>query len=305
MNDERPPVRPEYVTRIRQSFPDLKVDDLIGDNEGLVNDVVIVNGRRVFRFPKSEWAREALQQEARVLALARRYVTLPLPFYDLLEEDLASYELIPGEPLLQDDILRYDEATKDALAKTLATFLRQLHEIPRSELEENGVPVSVTVRSHQEWLTFHEDVQREIVPMLMSDSKEWVRRLFAPLLASDDFLAYEPRLVNGDLGPYHVLCDRQAGKINGIIDFGTAGLGDPAVDFGCLINNYGESFLARMARHYPAINEHLARARFRAGAVELWWVLNGLRSEDDSWFAVHIGRARDMRPIMSHPLTVG
>ena len=305
MNDERPPVRPEYVTRIRQTFPNLQVDELIVDNEGLVNDVVIVNGRRVFRFPKSEWAQKALQQEARMLALARRYVTLRLPVYDILEEDLASYELIPGKPLLQDDILRYDEVTRDALAETLAIFLRQLHEIPRSELEENRVPVSATVRSHQEWLSFHEDVQREIFPMLMRDSKEWVRRLFAPLFADDGFLEYEPRLVNGDLGPYHVLCDRQAGKINGIIDFGTAGLGDPAVDFGCLINNYGESFLSRMVRHYPAINQHLTRARFRAGAVELWWVLNGLRSEDRSWFAVHIGRARDVQPVMTRKSSAG
>lgn len=305
MHDERRLVRQEYVARIRETFPDLSLDELTVNEEGLVNDVVIVNGRRVFRFPKSEWAREALQHEARMLALARRYVNLRLPLYDVLEEDLASYELISGKALLHDDILRYDEATQDALAETLAIFLRQLHEIPRSELEENRVPVSATVRSNQEWLTFYEDVEREIVPMLMSDSKEWVRRLFAPLLASDDFPAYEPRFINGDLAPYHVLCDRQAGKINGIIDFGTAGLGDPAVDFGCLITNYGESFLGRMARHYPAIDEHVKRARFWAGAVELWWVLNGLRSDDRSWFAVHIGRARDVRTITARPSSTG
>ena len=76
---------------------------------------------------------------------------------------------------------------------------------------------------------------------MWADGREWVHRLFAPFLADHFFLAYEPCFMNGDLGVYHLLFDRQTNQFNGIIDFGTVGIGDPAQDFGLLINQYGES----------------------------------------------------------------
>ena len=39
-------------------FPNLSLEEVESNFEGMVNDVLIVNGVRVFRFPKSEWARE-------------------------------------------------------------------------------------------------------------------------------------------------------------------------------------------------------------------------------------------------------
>ncbi len=87
--------------------------------------------------------------------------------------------------------------------------------------------------------------------------------------------------------------------MTGVIDFGTAGLGDPACDVSILINNYGESFVRRVSQHYPAIGSMIERARFWAGTVELQWVLGGIRTGDLSWFTVHIGHARDVMPIGS------
>ncbi len=66
------------------------------------------------------------------------------------------------------------------------------------------------------------------------------------------------------MGVYHLLFDRQTNRFNGIIDFGTAGIGDPALDFGIIIKQYGESFLRRMSQTYPEIREHIDRARFFA-----------------------------------------
>lgn len=63
-----------------------------------------------------------------------------------------------------------------------------------------------------------------------------------------------------------------------------------------MINTYGETFLRRMAKYYPKIGEAIERARFMAGALELEWVLSGVRNSDLSMFVVHIGRARDVMP---------
>ncbi len=81
------------------------------------------------------------------------------------------------------------------------------------------------------------------------------------------------------------------------MDFGTAGIGDPAGDFACIIYNYGESFLKRMARFYPEIEEALDRARFWAGTLELEWILGGAQAKRLPYFLTHIGSAKDAKPM--------
>ena len=60
---------------------------------------------------------------------------------------------------------------------------------------------------------------------------------------------------------------------------------------------FGETFLRRMNLTYTEIHEHIGRARFRAGALELQWVLRGIQRGENDMFVVHLGRARDMQPV--------
>jgi aminoglycoside 2''-phosphotransferase len=128
---------------------------------------------------------------------------------------------------------------------------------------------------------------------------DFINRDTMKLLQVSCELVGDPRLINGDTTPYHILFDRQARTLAGIIDFGTAGIGDPAADFACIIYNYGESFLQRMAEFYPEIEEAIDRARFWAGTLELQWSLSGRRARASkwSWFTAHLGSARDVMPI--------
>ncbi|HJW89486.1 MAG TPA: phosphotransferase [Anaerolineales bacterium] len=75
---------------------------------------------------------------------------------------------------------------------------------------------------------------------------------------------YEPALIHGDLASYHILLDYREMYITGVIDFGMAGVGDPASDIGGLISVYGESFVKRMLMSYPNLETYLPRARFYA-----------------------------------------
>jgi aminoglycoside 2''-phosphotransferase len=292
-------INPHHLERIRTYYPELSSSAVQVVAEGLVNDILIINNERVFRFPKAEWAREDQRREVKILNLVREYVDMPVPAFDRIEDDFVTYPLIPGESLLQDDILRLDRRDQDRLAEQLANFLRQLHGIPAAILEIQEIPQSVTVRQRQDWLKLYEDVQCTLFPLLMANARESVRRHFEPLLLDEAFMEYEPVLINGDLGPYHILYDRGREELNGIIDFGTAGFGDLACDVGCLINNYGETFVRRIARFYPAIVDVIERARFWAGTLELQWALGGVRMGDLSWLTVHIGRARDVMPVGS------
>jgi len=132
---------------------------------------------------------------------------------------------------------------------------------------------------------------------LWAYQKAWVRQLFDPLFNGQINLHYEPTFIHGDLGVHHILYDPAQQCLSGVIDFGTAGPGDPASDFACIIQFLGESFLQRMARFYPAITPALDRARFRAGVLELEWALHGIRQNDPLWWLAHIGAARDIMPL--------
>src|SRR5918911_295641 len=88
-----------YANRIRQIAPEIAIESISLNREGLMNDIVIVNGEVVFRFPKHEYSFKHLKNEARLLRLLRNYLSLeiPLPLYE--SKDALAYRFIPGETL--------------------------------------------------------------------------------------------------------------------------------------------------------------------------------------------------------------
>ena len=295
----------DYLDHIQRTFPNIELQDVQINEDGMVNVSVIVNKERVFRFPRADWGVDLLWNEANAIDLVCKYVEVPVPDWDYRSDEMISYPFIPGDALLTDDLLRMSEREKDAVATKLATLLKQMHSIPMAEVKAANIQQSDTVRTVDDWLQLYEEVQEHLFPLMWADGREWVRRHFAPLLADHSLMDHEPIFMNGDLAPYHLLFNRQTNHFSGIIDFGTAGVGDPAADFCTLINQYGESFLRRMSRTYPEIREHIDRARFRAGTLELQWLLRGLRDDMKDMLVVHIGRVRDVQPIGERVVMIG
>jgi aminoglycoside 2''-phosphotransferase len=294
-----------YLQQIALFEPNLSIQTVERNDEGLVNSVLIVNGRHVFRFPKRDWAIDHLRQEANCLALARQHLTLTLPRWTVyeskqLDHPFVSYDWILGEALTRNTLLRLPMPDRQAVAEQLGTFLHQMHTIPLAEVEKAGIRPSVTNRTQEQWQKLYDDVREHLFPHLMQISRDWVDQHFAPVLDDPNFMACDLVFMNGDLGGYHLLYNPDTRRLNGIIDFGTAGLGDPADDFSCLINQFGETIIRQMEPMYPDIEKQIERARFRAGTLELQWLLGGLRYPDEpDWFMVHVGRARDVLPIGS------
>jgi aminoglycoside 2''-phosphotransferase len=287
-----------YLDRIRECLPDVPIASIRLNRDGLQYDVVVLNDVIVVRFAKGDWARTALDQERVILDLVRQYVQLPTPQVDQLYEEVMIYRFIPGLPLVQDVLLRLDEAAQEHMAGQLALFLSQLHGIPRDAVTRYGIGTSPAARTDEDWQQMFEAVQRDLFPHLWEHARAWVRRLFAPVLSGELSMAYTPVLIHGDLAGYHLLHDPSERRLTGVIDFGTSGLGDAATDLACLIQVLGESFVRRMLRHQPTLDAALHRARFRAAAVELEWALHGLRTNDPGWWTAHIGNARDALPVM-------
>ena len=290
-----------YLARIQADVPGLRIASARMNSDGMMNDVVVVNDDLVFRFAKNEHAKTLLAYETQLLQVIERYVTVPVPHIEYCTETYMHYRFVPGIPLYRHTLLRADTAMQDLLAHELATFLQQLHAIPLSDVPSSPWQTATPPESRR---VFYERrlaaLEQHIYPLLWADQKAWISDLFAPVRDSRvDLDAFTPVLIHRDLAAYHILHMPQTGDLAGVIDFGTAGAGDAATDWGCLINTYGEQFVRRMHQVYPIPQATMDRARFLAGAIELEWALGGIQSKDMSLLLVHLGRARDSLPMLT------
>lgn len=282
-----------FLIRIREIMPELEIKDHRLNQDGLINDVVIVNNELVFRFAKTEKYAEYMDIELNILDLVRGRlgVEVPTPIYR--GEGAAVYPFLSGSPLNREDILSANAENQARLAKQLGTCLHGLHstDISNAGWEIPGTPAPVT---RERWLDIQGRVKEKVYPLLLKHQIQWADKLFASVLDEPSMFDYPKALIHGDLASYHILHDSKSGNITGVIDFGVAGIGDAASDLGSLITAYGESFVSKMAAGYPSMDTLMKRARFYAQSIELQWVLLGLESGETFWFTAHIGNARDI-----------
>lgn len=288
-----------YLAAIRADRPELDIVSAELNTDGMANAVVVVNDALVFRFPKTEAARELQRYESALLGAIHAHLPVAVPQVEAQNEQFALYRLVPGEPLYRHRLLGAAPEAQAQLLDQLGAFLAALHAIPLDGLpvppwQRPGQPESARAQA----LARFEHIQQQLYPHLWRDQRAWIEHLYAPLLDGTlDLDGFAPCLIHADLASYHLLVAPDPLRLSGVIDFGTAGPGDPAVDIGLLLSIYGESVVRRMAGAYPLSADLLDRARFFAGSLELEWALAGVRENDVSMLLVHLGRARDILPI--------
>jgi aminoglycoside 2''-phosphotransferase len=275
--------------------PGLTIEHARLNSDGLANDVVIVNGEWVFRFAKNDMGRAMLADELVALDLFANRSPIPVPCPVVREADAIAYRFIPGESLTRWRFAALDVPTQQRIAAQLGAFLHCLHAIE----PQGNLRVVTPAQRHARWQKRRNKIEAALTPHLLPFQHEWMARLFDDALSDASFFDYAPCLVNNDLALYHILFDAGKGELSGVIDFGTACFDDPALDLGCLIQHYGESFVTRLFTTYSEAQTLLPRARFYAQAIELDWAALGIERNETFWFTAHIGNARDVRfPIL-------
>ncbi|MCY4466859.1 MAG: aminoglycoside phosphotransferase family protein [Chloroflexi bacterium] len=254
---------------------------------GQFNQVLCLDERWILRFPKSAAAAVGLTRELALLPRLDGRLPLPIPKPRFSACDPKSgqllfmgYAMLPGAPLLRDrfDSLRGDTQIVEQIAIDLAGFLRDLHAIPPGDL---ALP-SVVESPREEWARFYAAIRAQLFPFMRCDARSATGRSFDKALADKSLWRGEPCVVHGDFGTGNILF--HVGLISGIIDWGFCGLGDPAQDLGALLASYGEAFVARVCRHFPALGKGLARARFYRRHYALLQALFALRDGDQAEF---------------------
>jgi aminoglycoside phosphotransferase (APT) family kinase protein len=188
---------------------------LVEVDDGYDYEVVVVDGEWVFRFPRRPAVEEALAVEIELLPRLRDALPVAVPRFERVSQDplFVSYPLIHGRPLVDED------------GDGVRAFLAALH-----AFDATGLPVE-----RPDWLAMYsrkrDEFERVVVPLLHPALVPRARELLAEL---DTLTGFTPALLHADLFPEHLRVSN--GRLVGVIDWGDTRIGDPALDYGWLLN---------------------------------------------------------------------
>ncbi|MDQ1015816.1 aminoglycoside phosphotransferase (APT) family kinase protein [Streptomyces afghaniensis] len=196
----------------------------------------LVDGRWVERRPRRPGVERQLRTETRLLPWLAPHLPLAVPVPHVVSDNplTVRHVLVRGEPLEEPDA---------AQGRALGLFLRALHRADTDAAVRRGVPPAREVL--RERATLADDFRARVLPLLPPDRHEPA----SGLLKAVGALPAEA-LVHGDLGPEHLLA--QDGSLTGVIDFGDAHIGDPAIDLAWALNGPSPAFADACAAAYGA-----------------------------------------------------
>lgn len=265
-------------TAIAAGLPQFKKARVKFLGQGCDFRVYEVGAQWLFRFPKHAGAARKLKMELRLLDDLGKRLPLPVPNYEYSRESanprrwFGAYRKIPGTPADRSPTVSPKEA-----ASQLGAFLHQLHSYSVDLASEVGVPEvrNAVCRSRKRALS-----ELRGLTDLSVDADDL--RLY--LESESPNLGGAFGLVHNDLWAEHILVN-DGGGVSGVIDWGDAVIGDPAIDFAGLYAWQGERWLEQIIDRYPGNLDSatLARARYLAACQAVHYIALGQDLGRKSW----------------------
>jgi aminoglycoside 2''-phosphotransferase len=258
-----------YLELLATAFPTLQAQRAILLGEGWDSVALLVNDHLVFRCAKRPDAAVRQARETELLPLLADRLPLPVPRYTYTWTDPAWLGArIVGYPLLAGELLRPGRPEHEAKQATrLGAFVSALHAIPLAEAQRRGVVERDAAGLREAYARFFATVRESMLPLFAAQEQAAIVAFWSEHLEDDSCFTFTPTLVHRDLVPEHVLVDPMTGELTGVIDWGDAGIDDPAVDFAGVRRQMGTEFARRMlAAYHPALDATaLRRMDFYAG----------------------------------------
>ncbi len=135
----------EYLNLVRINFPAITFQKARLTTQGLDDDVLILDDKMVFAFPKKKLdCLEKFQRETKCLAILNQYVKTVIPNFKYFEKSLlfGGYEYIDGQPISKKLVEALTKTERTALAKQIARFLNELHSVPVSKFKKIDIPIT-------------------------------------------------------------------------------------------------------------------------------------------------------------------
>jgi aminoglycoside phosphotransferase (APT) family kinase protein len=184
-------------------------------DEGWDFKVLILDGDWVVRWPRHRLAVEEIEKEVELLPALAPLLPVEVPHFEYVSREpwLVAYRLIRGEPLVNED------------PHGVRAFLEALHSIDVCEVPSPRPDWLETYREQAD------EFRRVVLPLLDADERPGGEELLAEI---ETLTGFAPALTHSDLGPSHLLV--RDGRLAGVIDWGDARVGDPALDYSWLLN---------------------------------------------------------------------
>lgn len=182
----------------------------------------------VLRVPRREDVVPKIKIEADVLDLVRSSVVAPVPDWRICTDELIAYPLLPGRPGVTFDAATgvewYLDTSSHRYAEDLGDLIAELQAIPLDAVRTTGADVLTPTEVRDRWRADLDAVAGEfaIAPHLRERWDTW--------LADDSFWAPWSSFCHGELYQGHTLVGED-NAITGVLDWTTAGVGDPGRDF--------------------------------------------------------------------------
>lgn len=181
----------------------------------------------VLRIPRRPDVAARVADERRVLDFVRPRLPVAVPDWRIAGPELVAYPLLPGRPGLTLDaagqpVWHLDPASPE-YARSLAEVVASLHRLDPAAAAAAGVPAETPDQVRRRWAADLERVLGEF------DVAEEVVARWRAWLDDDGLWPRDTVLTHGELYPAHVLLD-PGNRILSVLDWTTAGVGDPALD---------------------------------------------------------------------------
>lgn len=273
---------------IESQFPQLAPAQLESFGAGWDNTVYAVNQQWVFRFPRRQMALALMDSEWQLLkALAQPEFKQPLglqlpqaQFWGQASQDFdwpfVGYRLVEGQTACRAQLSQLE---REALIPQLAAFLNALHHLPLGDLPPlpddklRRMDIAWRLPKLQERLDFAAGLG------LLQAERAGIAALLNSLPATTP--AGRPRcLVHGDLYIRHLIVN-PARQLTGVIDWGDAHQGDPAVDLAIVYAALPPATRRSFWLHYGEVSaETQLLSRFRALYSCLMILIYGQQEND-------------------------
>jgi aminoglycoside phosphotransferase (APT) family kinase protein len=263
----------EHRSLVQRLFPSLACETFVQVGDGWDCFTYEVDGAWIVQLPRHDQAADALRTQIALLPELSREVSAPIPFPELtsLEPPAMAYRKLEGAPA--------SEGTESSLTgiwpERLGRFLYDLHLVP---LEFVGLRGAGTEAWRDRLRVQIDEFDARVVPLLAPEETRRARSLFDALLL-DANVRFAESLVHADLGPEHVLVT-PTGDLAGVIDWGDATSGDPAIDFAWLLDSPSDAGERALAAYGGPSD-----ASFRARAAGYHALA--------PWYEVHYGLETD------------
>jgi macrolide phosphotransferase len=183
----------------------------------------------VLRIPRRADAAKRSWDEARILKFVAGRLPVQVPDWQIHTDRLIAYPLLPGEPGLTLDHesgepLWHFDREDPAYCASLGRLIAALHAIDPEEARAAGLVVTTPEKVRSDWRRDLErvDAEFEIAPALRKRWEAW--------LDNDGLWPDYTAFTHGELYPAHLLLDEDQ-EIVSVLDWTTAKVGDPALDF--------------------------------------------------------------------------